>query len=177
LRRKLAELIEIADKRLFSEKAFRAELSDWMRSPNSSERDGVPGRVVGLSGPQASFAPWLVKRVNLGKAAGREDLERVEAAPALGVLITKSDQMGDWMDAGQALSAVLLKACYDGLACELYDQPLELPGLRHEIRLDMPNKCYPQAILRVTTAPPGHPLPRRPIESFLEPPADTAPKA
>ena len=76
----------------------------------------------------------------------------VEEHPVVAVLQTAGDRPEDWLRGGQALMRVLLAAAADGYAASYLNQPLELPGLRQQLRDELRLDGWPQLILRL-----GHP--------------------
>ncbi len=169
LRRTIADMVAEADRRLFSDRGYRKELASWVHANDIQEFEGVPASTLGLGGLKSIFAPWVVGHTYLGDREAKIGKRKAITAPALGILLTPHDLTKDWLDAGQALSSVLLRASYLGLACELFNQPLELPGIRNDLRRVMSTDKYPQAILRVAIAPEADHLPRRPVDTFVTP--------
>ena len=97
----------------------------------------------------------------------------VEAHPVVAVLETAGDRPEDWLRGGQALMRVLLAAAADRYAASYLNQPLELPGLRQQLRDELRLDGWPQIILRLGR-PAGvlQPQPsRRPVADVLLPPA------
>ena len=90
----------------------------------------------------------------------------------MAVLHTPTDRPGDWLDCGQALMRVLLAAAADGYAASFLNQPLELPGLRQQLRDELRLDGWPQLILRLgqPAGPLPPPTPRRPAGDLLVPP-------
>lgn len=90
------------------------------------------------------------------------------------VLSTSADHRLSRLCAGEALSAVLLTATNIGLATCLLTEPLEIPALRHRVRIGvLDDYGYPQAVIRIGWAPTSAETlpatPRRPIEDVLDP--------
>jgi len=90
------------------------------------------------------------------------------------VLGTSADDRLSRLCAGEAMSAVLLAATNVGLATCLLSEPLEIPDLRHQVRMTvLDDSAVPQVIIRIgwvpTTAAPLPMTPRRAIEDVLDP--------
>jgi hypothetical protein len=76
------------------------------------------------------------------------------------VLHTPGDRRDDWLRGGEALMRLLLAAAADGYAASYLNQPLELPGLRQQLRDELRLAGWPQMILRLGR--PAGPLPPPP---------------
>ncbi|WP_433685274.1 Acg family FMN-binding oxidoreductase [Nocardia sp. CA-119907] len=90
------------------------------------------------------------------------------------VLSTSADDRLSRLCAGEALSAVLLTATNIGLATCLLTEPLEIPALRHQVRVGvLDDYGYPQAVIRIGWAPTSAETlpvtPRRAVEDVLDP--------
>lgn len=82
------------------------------------------------------------------------------------MLNSARDEPTDWLRAGQALRRVLLTATVRGVAATPMTQPLEIPRLRRLLG-DTRAGRFAQVILRLGYAPPGAPVPRRPLADVL----------
>jgi hypothetical protein len=89
------------------------------------------------------------------------------------VLGTASDDRMSQLRAGEATSAVLLRATQAGLATCPLSQPLEVPSTRRLLEEQvLGGALTPQLLLRIGFAPGGPPLPptpRRPVRDMFEP--------
>lgn len=172
LRTSLGTLLKEADEALFSGKRFRSEISHWLRTNGNEAEDGVPVEALGVARAIQPLIPWLVEHVDFGTHEGKEDYIRVVTAPALGILFTDGDHTADWLNAGRALSRILLRAAQMGYHCALFDQPMDSERLRLRIRGLLNTNSDPQAIIRigVAAATPAVHTSRRPVESFFRRP-------
>lgn len=171
LRHEVAQLVKRANELHFADERFRKELSEWTREDHDdwmSAGDGVSAEQLGMTGFVQRIFPWLVAHFDLGKAVGNEEMIRAATAPALGILCTRGDERRDWLDAGQALSRLLLRGCASGLRGSFLNAPMEMPGMRKRLREDLSLVGYPQAIVQIGPGPEGKPTPRRPLESFID---------
>jgi hypothetical protein len=93
----------------------------------------------------------------------------LEQHPVVTVLHTPADRPDDWLRAGQALMRLLLAAAAEGYAASYLNQPLELPGLRQQLRDELRLAGWPQLILRLgrPAGPLPPPAPRRPAGELL----------
>lgn len=160
-KRALADLIVEADLRQYADPAFRDELARWMASTGSARADGVPF----AEKEYGSNLPFTVGRrlrtPDLGERFAELERDRIDGAPVVAVLATAKDEPIDWLDAGQALQAVLLQATALGLSAAFLGQVLEVPPLRRKVRRLLEGRPVPQTILRLGYADPVERLARR----------------
>jgi hypothetical protein len=165
----LARLVTEADHVLASDPDVRREWAEWGVAAGEDRDDGIPNEARGWSLLRAHAAPYLVHLPGgFAKIAG-ETADRVRTAPLLLVLSTLDDSKSAWLEAGQALDRVLLKATSFGLYASFLNHPLKVAWLRPQVADLLCPDRYPQAILRVGfSADPPTATPRRPAESVTE---------
>lgn len=162
-RRALAGLIAEGDEALWLNPSWRRERAMWMHPRRKG--DGLP-----VSAITAPLTQALVGAVDMGRSHGHRDHDLAETAPLLLVLGTASNTPRDWLAAGQALQAVLLRACSMELQASFLDQPLQVALLRPRLEALVAHPGASQVILRL-----GYPArereatPRRPLEAVIEP--------
>ncbi len=152
-RQALAAAVQTAERTFRLDSARVQEIARWASAPGSTTSDGVPstsypaqaehtspdypgrdfahGHRWGL--PVFSSAPWP------------------RSAGTVGLLTTAGDRPEDWVNTGHALQRILLIASTCGVAAALHSQPIELPGLREDIRTRLSGGAYPQLVLRLGT--------------------------
>jgi nitroreductase len=164
----MANLITEGDRAQLSSAEFRSELAHWLRPNSTHAHDGIPGYAEGLSDPASLLGPFVVRTFDLGRSRAAKDLDLVEHSPVLGVVATSDDRVRSWLEAGAALSALLLEATSLGLAASFLNQPIEVARLRPRVA-ELIGGATPQLVLRL-----GHysgaalrPTPRRSLEDML----------
>jgi len=167
-KRLIAGLVAEADRRQFDSAAFRAELGRWLVPTGSLRKDGIRF----AEKEYGSALPFTVARrlrtLDLGESFGELERELVRGSPVVAVLATDDDDPIDWLDCGQALQAVLLRATELGLSAAFLNQVLELDELRDEVALICELDDQPQMILRLGYAEPvEHAAPRRDLGDVL----------
>jgi nitroreductase len=170
----VAALVAAAERLQQRNPAYLAELDRWTSLDRAAEGSGVPPSAFGVTAEAGHVAEFPLRDFAGGT---RTDRERhggpLEEHPVVAVLHTPGDRPDDWLRAGQALMRVLLAAAADGYAASYLNQPVELPGLRQQLRDELRLEGWPQLVLRL-----GHPVgvvppqaPRRPVADLLIPPA------
>ncbi|HEX6631793.1 MAG TPA: hypothetical protein VF048_11920, partial [Gemmatimonadaceae bacterium] len=113
---RVAEMARQGDQVQFADPEFRGELARWIRPNGTHEHDGMPGYAFGIPDVVSPFAPAVVGALNLGAIWGGRSRQAVENAPVLAVLGTGRNGPQAWLDAGQALARVLLRAAAAGIS-------------------------------------------------------------
>jgi hypothetical protein len=84
------------------------------------------------------------------------------------VLSTPGDEREDWLAAGQAMEAVLLRGVSFGLSASFLNQPLELDAVRPRVAELAGDGGAPQLVLRMGFGPPVEKAtPRRPLDDVM----------
>ena len=170
----VAALVAAAERLQQRDPAHLAELDRWTSPERTAEGAGVPPSAFGVTSAAGHSAEFPLRDFAGGLETDRpRHVGPVEAHPVVAVLETAGDRPADWLRGGQALMRVLLAAAADGYAASYLNQPLELPGLRQQLRDELRLDGWPQLILRL-----GHPAgvlppqaPRRPVTDVLLPPS------
>ena len=87
--------------------------------------------------------------------------------PLVAVLGTTGDTPQDWLVAGQALSALLVRATAAGVRAAPRGEVLDQPGGRRRRGGERGGVGHPQMVLRLGYAEPGPETPRRPVDELL----------
>ena len=166
-RRVVADLIAEGDELAWSSSSYRAELAGWVRTNRSARRDGLPGYSLGMSDIAALVHPILVRVQNPARAEAERDKRRALGTKALLVLSTRRDSKAEWIEAGEALQRVLLRATAAGLFASYFAQPIETPALRAKLAEAIGDPGAPQVMFRLGYGLEPRPTPRRPVEELL----------
>ncbi len=165
----LAAVAEAADYALRHDSARVREEARWAPPPGSHRRDGVPPTAYPArqektepNFPPRDFAHghgWGLP------PSGQGPVPR--PAGTVAVLTTHTDRPADWINAGQALQRVLLRASSCAVAAAMHSQPLEIPQLRDFIRVQLCGGTHPQMVLRLGATGQIAMSVRHPIEDVL----------
>ncbi len=157
-----AEAVEIDDA------AYREELETWTHRPPDSG-DGVPPKAV----PDTHHRGSTLRLRDFSPTDGGEKDVDFDAPPPVAehvvaiVLGTVGDSVGDWLIAGQALAALLLRAVVDGVQASPMGQVVDQSWSRRRLASELGVVGEPQMVLRVGHAAPGPATPRRPVGDIL----------
>lgn len=156
-----ARLVAEGDAIQWADPSWRRELAAWMHPRRRGDGLTVPA----LTAPVSQL---VIRTFDMGGGVGAKDRQMAEASPLLAVLGTDSDNLRDWLLAGQALQRILLVACQHGLQASYLNQPIQVATLRSKLR-DLVGGGCPQLLLRLGY-PVGEipPAPRRRIEEVVQ---------
>lgn len=162
IRKEIASLVEVGDSVQWANPNWRRELAAWMHSRRDG--DGLP--IPGLFAP---LVRTVVRGFDMGNWIGTKDKRLAEESPVLAVLGTESDDVDDWIRAGQGLQRVLLAAHRHEMQASYLNQPVQVSTLRPKLQHLIYSAGCPQIVLRI-----GYPrkivsaTPRRQVREILE---------
>ncbi|MCB9559090.1 MAG: hypothetical protein H6709_22320 [Kofleriaceae bacterium] len=163
----VADLVATADRKQFADPAFRDELARWLVPRGSGRRDGIPMIKKDVMTAIPLAATLLVRSFDRGGGIAAREAELATASPLLAVLGTDLDDPSDWLAAGQAMQAVLLRATSVGLSASFLNQALEEAEIRPRVGDAARRHGYPQLVLRFGVGPEVPPTPRRPLAEVM----------
>jgi nitroreductase len=150
VRAELAALLRHADEQRYDDPERRAEMAEWITSRWADEgRQLTPAAVVP--------ARAAMRHLDLGARVAAREAAFLAESPYVGVLSTPRDTPADWLAAGQALQRVLLVTAADEVYGGFLNAPCQVDEDREALRDLLPDRGYPQVVLRL-----GHPVTRPP---------------
>lgn len=168
---RVADLIAEGDLRQMNNPDFREELAHWIRRGHGPSHDGMPGYAFGVSEKLDFMTPvaaLMMRRFNMGKGQAAKDHELATGSSALAVISGREDAPKTWLEVGQALAKMLLRAESKGLKASYLNQPIEEAMLRTQIRHVLMLDGVPQLLLRLGYGPElDAPTPRRSVAEVL----------
>jgi len=159
-RRELATLVARGDHLMAQDPAYRAALESWMRPAREEEQTSAHEMLSRL-------APLLLRTRAEAESHAARVQRLAEEAPLVVAITTMGDDEPSWIGAGQALQRVLLTATTEGVSASFMNQPVEVRGLREELRHLLSTSDHPQVVLRLGYGPPSPPSPRRNVDDVL----------
>lgn len=165
--RRILDLARTAEALRASDPEAQAEMAQWTPEPSSARRDGVPARSYSSGPPAAGQGDLAGRDFDLGRDFGRAEPEQ-QPPTAIAALVTEGDLAPDWLQAGQALEAVLLAAAAEWSFASIHSRITEVPNLRAELRRELATAGYPQLLLRFGYAEATATTPRRPTAEVID---------
>jgi hypothetical protein len=161
-RARVADLVAVADREQYDDPLFRDELAQWVHSNLSDRRDGIA-----VEGARGLVLPWIIRTFDRGDGEAARDRELIlDGSPTIAVITTQTDLPMDWLRAGEALSAVLLRAAERNLSASYLSQVVEVDGTRSALS-DLAGGGFVQVVLRLGLGHSTRRSARRPIEEML----------
>jgi nitroreductase len=158
----LEVLLSAADALEEEDERYRAELARWVQRgvvrPDGVPLDALAG-VAGSSLRQRDFT--LTRPEHVDGTAPKPD------RPAVVVLCTDADDPRGWLQAGQALALVLLRAADHGVQAQPLGQVTDVVAYRLGLRQALRLLGVPQLVLRMGYASHTPVTPRRPVDDVL----------
>lgn len=169
-RETVAGLVAEGDRVQMRDRRFRAELAAWLRPNRSRAMRGMRGYGFGFGDLTSLATPLVIRAFDLGRHQAAKDRELALRAPVLAVIGTAGDSPREWLEAGQALERVLLRARSRGLVSAYLNQPVEVDALRPRLAEAVGRSdAHPQLVVRAGYGPEAPHQPRVPVESVLVP--------
>ena len=166
------ELIEVevlvsrAEQALLQTPGYADELTRWVWHDDSVDRsDGLPLAAV-EHGP--SRAESLQGRQFDGQPAALPQEPPTAEHPTVVVVSTTGDSPVDWLEAGRALSALLLTATDQELLAQPIGQVIDVPSSRRALQQALHLLGTPQMLLRLGRGKSVPLTPRRPVDEVFE---------
>lgn len=163
----VADLVAEGDRLQGADRSFRRELAAWIHPNRTRCRDGMPGHAHGFGDLMSQLGPFVIRTFDWGNGQAAKDRQLALGSPLLAVIGTAADDPCRWLQAGQALSSVLLRARAEGVFASYLNQPTELPELRRRLTDLLGRGGHPQLVLRLGYGEPVQPTPRRPVAEVL----------
>ena len=164
----VAAVVASADRQQLADPSFRREMARWLVHRGSRRKDGIPmvKKDVATAVPLASTL--LIRTFDRGSGVAAREQDLAVRSPVLAVLGTDHDEAPDWLAAGEAMQATLLRATHVGLSASFLNQAIEEQALRPRIAAAAGRPGFPQLVLRFGYGPMITPTPRRPVEDVID---------
>jgi nitroreductase len=164
----LAVLLSHAEQAQHADPDYQAELQAW-RTRELAEQ-GIPdAAVVRPVGERGSN--YTLRDFDAGSPVPPAEPSHeppVPERPLVVVLWTREDTRMDWVRAGMAMGAVLLRATAEGLVASPMTQVVEVERFRQRLRAELGLVGQPQVVLRLGYGQGSATTHRRPVDQVLE---------
>lgn len=156
---KIAELTADAERELFADEDYRAELAAW-----------VSAGALGHRWPLSWLSGLVVEHLDLGGRVAARDVEALSAVPAAGLILTRGDGHPAQLRTGQVFQRAALSLQQRGLAVHPMSAAVEVERTREALaRLHETPGHHAQHLFRIGT-PTGKArrTPRRTVDAVLD---------
>ena len=151
-RQEIINLIAQGDRLQMADPLFRQELARWIHKNNNPTHDGIPLHAQGIDRNLDAIAPliaWTIRSFDLGESQAAKDCKLAAQAPVLMLISSENDNPQAWIETGEALAHLLLRARIDDVWASFFNQPIQVPQLRSRLQAMFPENGYPQILLRL----------------------------
>jgi len=166
----LAALVADADRAQQADPALREERAGWIHTASDPRHDGLSGYALGIPAVMDVMTPLLARAFRRDADGARQaarDAERAEGPGVLAVLATDADDAAAWLQTGEALAHVLLRAAAAGVSASFLNAPVEVSRYRAE--LARRTSGHPQLLFRLGFGPAlAYATPRRGAEDVMD---------
>lgn len=159
---KLEVLLSRADALEQDDDRYRDEVGRWVQRA-APRVDGIPLTAL----PELPGSSLRLRDFTLARPEQVDGTAPRPDRPAVVVLSTDDDEPRDWLQAGQALAAVLLRAADAGVQAQPLGQVTDVIGYRLGLRHALGLTSVPQLVLRMGYATGAIATPRRSVEDIL----------
>lgn len=171
-REALIRLIAEGDRLQMADPLFRQELAQWIHTNNNPSHDGIPVHAQGMNQNLDAIAPlisWTIRSLDLGESQSAKDCKLASQAPVVMLIGSENDHPHAWIETGEALAHLLLRARIDDVWASFFNQPIQIPHLRSRLQRLFPDHGYPQILIRLGYATKTKPTPRKSVDEVLDP--------
>lgn len=137
LRTMTASMMQAGDHLHYHREQERAAFRAWLGVRSECEQGS------------SEFVNWFVFPKEIAEFAPPTNAE-ARVQPALAVLCTNHDDERNWLNTGQALGRLQLAATALGMQFAIFNQPLQVPGMRARFARETGFCNFPQVIVRVS---------------------------
>ena len=161
-------LVSLSEQALLQTAGYAAELDQWVWTAGQDARrpDGLPADAVD---PGVDRAESLQGRQFVGTGPVRSGEPPVPEHPTVVLLTTLADEPGDWVQAGRALSALLLAATAGHALAQPIGQVADVPQTRWAMQRLLGTVGIPQMLLRLGSGDSLPQTPRRAVDDVRVP--------
>ena len=161
----LEVLLAHADDAQVADPHYTEELASWRREDDAV---GIPSRALPTVPARQRGSSLALRDFDGGRGSGPVDGLPLPEHPTVLALGTEQDTRRDWLVAGQALAAVLLRGTVEGIAAQPLTAVLEVPATRARLDAALAANGHVQMVLRAGYGTAGPATPRLAVDQVLE---------
>jgi hypothetical protein len=169
----IAELIDAGNRRQLGDRAWRAELLEWVRfNPTEAlrRRDGLAGRVNGQPSLPNRLGRLLAPLVIRAESQVRTDRARIESSAGIAAFVASEDTKASWVEAGRCYERFALQADLLCIRTAHFNQPVEVADLKPRLEQLLGTTGSAQLLIRFGYADYAPYSLRRPIDDVIASP-------
>lgn len=148
-KKKIAEIAGFTAKGMImahSSKAFRRELSRWVRNLFSTKKDGMSWKSMRVPAPVSFCISYLIRFLNMGPILSKLNYKSVSTAKLLCVFNAEENAL-DWLETGRVAERAMLRVCASDLNTSIYVAAIDFDDLRGKLKEVVGTEVQPQFLL------------------------------
>jgi hypothetical protein len=164
---KVGQLVAEAQKIWFRSKKLTEELEFWLKQDIAKIDKKVNSGVLMLNNFSKRLKEFMGSEFMDVDSKAERDKKRLLESPAVGVVMSKNDNLREWVDVGRQYQYMALLAASLNLQVGFFNSVAELPKKRAQLAIALGEKQWPQLLFRVGYGKRGKMSPRKPIEAVM----------
>ena len=150
LKNQIADTVISAIQSAMNDKAFRKELSSYVKPNFTSSPFGMPGSGFGMPAPFSVIAPYVMRHFNINKITSKQDKRLLaEFTPAMAIISTKNDNAESWIKAGQMYEKIALEAENNNINTHVMAAAIQIGDYYQNLQKITGSAFRPQVFFRV----------------------------
>lgn len=141
---KIAKLTSLGMKWAHARKEFRQEMSKWMHSSFTKQRQGLPGYALKMPVLLSFIVPTLLKYFNFSFILSKLNYLSLNSAPAVCVISSTDDNFSEWLEVGRKAERIILETIKHNLNSSIYVASIEMGDYRNELKSLIKTQKLPQ---------------------------------
>lgn len=147
---KIAEIVNTAMIEAMDNKAFRQELSGYIKTNITKANLGMPLFGMGIPTLPSLIAPLAIKFININQKTKRQDEALLKQhTPAFIIISTQTDNRKDQLQAGQVYERIALEAEKQGLASAVMAAAIQIGDYYKDLQKILGISARPQVFMRL----------------------------
>jgi len=140
---KLAQLTAEGIKIAHGNPAFRKEISQWMRSNFSKQKDGLPGYALRIPALISLILPALVRLINLGGPLAKLNHKSITSAPLICVITANENLPLTWVKVGMLSERLMLAFNVATIKTSIFIAAIEMGNLHTKVQKILETDAIP----------------------------------
>ncbi len=144
---KIANLTSLGLRWAHAKKEFRQEMSKWMHSSFTNQRQGLPGYALKMPALLSFIIPTLLKYFDFSFILSKLNYLSLNSAPVVCIISSYNDRPLEWLAVGRLAERIMLAASKHNLNSSIYVASIEMGDYRKELASLIKTNLRPQFLL------------------------------
>ena len=150
LKARIADIVGAALIKAMDDKAFRSELSRYLKANFTRSKVGMTGSGFGIPTPLSFIAPFMIRYINVNRLSQKKDDELLKRFTPVFILIaTRNDTKKDWIQSGQLYERIALEAESKEMNCAPMAAAIQVGTFYSQLKNILNITFRPQIFFRI----------------------------